>query len=63
MSNPVYAYISKVKLSTVVEGNPKIPISIAGVGEGSTYLLFGLVWFYGISSIVGDLMPNPVYIY
>ena len=24
---------------------------------------FGLVWFYGISTIVGYLMPNLVYIY
>ena len=22
---------------------------------------FGLVWFYGISTIVGYLMPNPLY--
>ena len=25
--------------------------------------LFGLVWFYGISTIVGYLMPNPLYTY
>ena len=25
--------------------------------------MFGLVWFYGISTLVGYLMPNPVYIY
>ena len=24
---------------------------------------FGLVWFYGISTIVGHFMPNPVYTY
>ena len=24
---------------------------------------FGLVWFYGISSIVDYLMPNPLYTY
>ena len=24
---------------------------------------FGLVWFYGISTIVGHLMPNPLYTY
>ena len=24
---------------------------------------FGLVWFYGISTIVGSLMPNPVFTY
>ena len=24
---------------------------------------FGLVWFYGISTIVGYLMPNPFYTY
>ena len=22
---------------------------------------FGLVWFYGISTIIGYLMPNPFY--
>ena len=25
--------------------------------------LVGLVWFYGISTIVGYLMPNPLYTY
>ena len=25
--------------------------------------LFGLIWFYGISIIVGYLMPNPVFTY
>ena len=24
---------------------------------------YGLVWFYGISTIEGYLMPNPVYTY
>ena len=24
---------------------------------------FGLIWFYGISTIVGYLMPNPVFTY
>ena len=24
---------------------------------------FGLVWFYGISTIVGYIMPNPFYTY
>ena len=23
------------------------------------FVWFGLVWFYGISTIVGDLIPNP----
>ena len=27
------------------------------------FILFGLVWFYGISTIVGYLMPNPLYTY
>ena len=27
------------------------------------YIWFGLVGFYGISNIVGYLMPNPLYIY
>ena len=27
------------------------------------YIWFGLVWFYGISTIVGYFMPNPVYTY
>ena len=27
------------------------------------YILFGLVWFYSISTIVGYLMPNPFYTY
>ena len=27
------------------------------------YIWFGLVWFYGISTIVGYLKPNPFYTY
>ena len=27
------------------------------------YILFGFVWFYGIPTIVGYLMPNPLYTY
>ena len=27
------------------------------------WVWFGLVWFYAISTIVGYLMPNPVYTY
>ena len=27
------------------------------------YIGFVLVWFYGISAIVGYLMPNPLYTY
>ena len=27
------------------------------------YICFGLVWFDGISPIVGYLMPNPLYTY
>ena len=27
------------------------------------YIWFGLVWFYGISIILGYLMPNPFYTY
>ena len=29
----------------------------------STWIEFGSVWFYGISTIVGYLMPNQVYSY
>ena len=29
----------------------------------SEEIWFGLVWFYGISTIVGYLMPNPLYTY
>ena len=28
-----------------------------------TYMTYGLVGFYGISTIVGYLMPNPLYTY
>ena len=27
------------------------------------YIGFGLVWFYGISTLIGYLMPNPLYTY
>ena len=30
---------------------------------GKDLVWFGLVWFYGISTIVGYLMPNPFYTY
>ena len=32
-------------------------------GEQEMLVWFGLVWFYGISIIVGYLMPNPFYTY
>ena len=34
-------------------------------GGKCRFVWFGLVWlgFYGISTIVGYLMPNPLYIY
>ena len=34
-------------------------ILVSKVGE----FWFGLVWFYGISAILGYLMPNPFYTY
>ena len=36
-------------------------IQIFNQTVGSLRVRFGLVWFYGISTIVGYLMPNPVY--
>ena len=27
------------------------------------YIWFGLAWFYGISTIIGYFMPNPIYTY
>ena len=27
------------------------------------FIIFGLVWFCGISTIVGYLMPNPLFAY
>ena len=37
--------------------------NISSLNLYSKYIWFGLVWFYGISTIVGYLMPNPVYSY
>ncbi len=31
--------------------------------KGCDLLFIGLVWFYGISTIVGYLMPDPFYKY
>ncbi len=31
--------------------------------HGGSHKWFGLVWFYGISTIIGYLMPNPLYTY
>ena len=38
--------------------NAKYPLYIY-----SNHIGFGLVWFYGISTIVGYFLPNPVYTY
>ena len=54
-------YISR-KLLTL-----QLPLSEAKNFMNNPYtlsvILFGLVRFYGMSSIVGYLMPNPVYLY
>ena len=33
------------------------------IKDSDKIVCFSLVWFYGISTIVGYLMPNPVYTY
>ena len=68
----------KEKLATAVEDNPKAPFSIAPtlrcreVRYSFLWLLmiitfnfpvFWLLLFYGISTLEGYLMPNPLYTY
>ena len=40
-------------------------VNITRIYEGNITIIYGdtigLVWFYGISTIVGYLIPNPVY--
>ena len=40
-----------------------MPVVIAVYVYINASIQFGLVWFYGISTIVGYSMPNPVYTY
>ena len=47
-------YISKI-LSKLLQAQISINYSLLDI--------FGLVWFYYISTIVDNLMPNPVYTY
>ena len=38
---------------------PDGPAKKPGMIANNLHLICGLVWFYGISTIVGYLMPNP----
>ena len=47
-------------------GRPAFAWPYAGVHMRTSlikYTGFGVVWFYGISTIVGYLMPNPLHTY
>ena len=55
--------------NTVWSSCPSVDIqSVYSAAKSSSYIYiryicFGLIWFYGISTIVGYLMLNPLYIY
>ena len=38
-----------------------VPVRVPSMGQIDLFenCFFGLVWFYGISTIVGYLIPNP----
>ena len=41
------------------EGDPSTPTRVPDMTLNNQMFWFGLVWFYGISTVVGYLMPNP----
>ena len=64
MPNPLYTYILNIydlvlwHFNYCGLFNAKSSLYIY-----SRYIWFGLLWFYGISTTVGYLMPNPLYTY
>ena len=67
MPNPLYTYVLNI-YDLVVFGFMAYQTLLVTWCQilNNTYVLniwFGFVWFYGISNIVGYLMPNPLYTY
>ena len=58
--NPILLEGPRVILTVVEKPFPSAKKKRGGV---LSIVWFGLVWFYGISTIVGYLMPNPLYTY
>ena len=65
MPNPLYTYILNIydlvwlglwHINPCRSFNAKSSLCIKYIG-------FGLVGFYGISTVIGHLIPNPLYIY
>ena len=55
-----------ILLYKYIENREKKDCQWLRINENNTGVImvwFGLVWFYGISTIVGYLMPNPLYTY
>ena len=66
MPNPLYTYILNIWFSLVLWHIKHCTLfnAISLYYIYIRYMIwFGLVWFYGTSTIVGYLMPNPVYSY
>ena len=69
MPNPLYTYMLNIydlvwfglvlwHINHCRLYNPKFSLYVY-----IKYIRFSLFWFYSISTIVGYLMPNPLYIY
>ena len=66
MPNPLYTYISNIYDLVGLAFMAYQPLEVNAKSSLCIYIkyvLFGLVGFYGISTIVGYLMPNPLHTY
>ena len=70
MPNPFYTYISNIGFGFVLwhNNNWRIFNTKSSLYKHIKYIwfclvCFGLVWFYGISTIIGYIIPNPFYTY
>ena len=65
MPNPLYTYIldiyDLVRLAFMVYQHCRLFNAKSSLYIYIKYIGFGLVGFYGISTIAGYLMPNPLY--
>ena len=67
MPNPLYTYILNIYdliwLGFMAYHHCKLFNAKSSLYIYIKYIWFDLVWFYSISTIVGYLMPNPLYTY
>ena len=64
MPNPLYTYILDIHDLVGLAFMAYQPFNAkSSLYKYIKYIWFGLIGFYGISTIVGYLMPNPLYTY